>query len=127
MAWIMMRVVHHRYTISHPKGIYYSNIGDYITAFMYQPVINLILVIFAILAFIIIYLVIYLTIEKIFEKRSLKLFYYLLNFSFAIYLSILGFIYFQELSLFFFIVMTYLLLIRYIKSKKRRIKRITDY
>ncbi len=126
-AWFMLRFVHHRYTISHPKGIFYSDVSDYVTAFMYQPVINLVLVVFILIALSLVYTIFFLTILHIKERKLDGNFINLLQLSLALYLIIVGFMYFKEFSILFLLTILYLFLQSYFRNRRRKIKRYWNF
>lgn len=127
IAWFMLRFVHHRYTVSHPKGIFYKDISDYITAFMYQPLINLVLVIFILIALGFIYTIIYLSFQKLFEYNAGNRLMNIIQLVLALYLLVIGFMYFAEISTLFFVVALYFLIQSIVNGRKRRIKRIRHF
>lgn len=127
LAWFMLRFVYHRYTISHPKGIYYSDLGDFITAFMYQPIINLVLVLILLLSLGFIYAIIYLAFENFIERKIGNLFIYLIQLSLAIYLLVLGFVYFTELSMLLLVMLMYFIIQNHKSTRRKRIKRFRHF
>lgn len=127
LAWGMLKVVHHRYTISHPTGILYRDISDFITAFMYQPFVNVMLIFFIFIALGIIYLVLYLEIDSFVGRKLSSKWLAALHVSSSLYLIIMGFIYFTFISILYILIFSYAIFQYFSRLNKRKLRRMSHY
>lgn len=122
LAWLMMYFAHKQYTVGRPTGLFYSDLGDYVTAFMYQPLINVLLISFVVTSMFIIYSSFYLILHKIIHHIHFHRAVFALQFALTLYLAIIGFLYFQVVSIVFFIVTIYLIIQDYFRYRRKRIR-----
>lgn len=127
LSWMMLKYSHNKYTISHPRGITYSSLSDYVSAFMYQPIINLALMLMVFISLLIIYSLLVRIVLKNSNIKGYNRLFTILQIPAIIYMVIQGFTYYAEMSMLFLSITIMYLIYKIMKNRRKKIKRITYY